>query len=82
MQPLRKRLTQDTVPTKISNDPLNGTQSERCSHRLFAILVTRKISPSHAWLSKLAQVERLEVGIMNPQRSATVAAVLSPKKGR
>jgi hypothetical protein len=44
---------------------------------LFAILVTRKISPSHAWLSKLAQVERLEVGIMNPQRSATVAAVLS-----
>jgi hypothetical protein len=43
---------------------------------LFAILVTRKISPSHAWLSKLAQVERLEVGIMNPQRSATVAAVL------
>jgi hypothetical protein len=82
MQPLRKRLTQDTVPTKISNAPLNGTQSERCSHRLFAILVTRKISPSYAWLSKLAKVERLEVGIMNPQRSATVAAVLSPKKGR
>jgi hypothetical protein len=39
-------------------------------------IVTRKISPSHAWLSKLAQVERLEVGIMNPRRSAAVAAVL------
>jgi D-alanyl-D-alanine carboxypeptidase len=39
-------------------------------------IVTPKISPSHAWLGKLAQVERLEVGIMNPRRSATVAAVL------
>jgi hypothetical protein len=38
--------------------------------------VTRKISPSHAWLSKPAQVERLEVGIMNPRRSAAMAAVL------
>ena len=38
--------------------------------------MTRKISPSHAWLSKIAQVERLEVGIMNPRRSATVAALL------
>jgi hypothetical protein len=35
-----------------------------------------KNQPSHAWLSKLAQLERLEVGIMNPRRSATVAAVL------
>jgi hypothetical protein len=39
-------------------------------------IVTPKISPSHAWLSKLAQVERLEVGIMNPRRSAAVAAAL------
>jgi hypothetical protein len=39
-------------------------------------IVTQKISPSHAWLSKLAQLVRLEVGIMNPRRSATVAAVL------
>jgi hypothetical protein len=39
-------------------------------------VVTRKISPSHAWLSKLAQVERLEAGIMNRRRSAAVAAVL------
>jgi hypothetical protein len=38
--------------------------------------VSRKISPSNAWLSQLAQVERLEVGIMNPRRSAAVAAVL------
>jgi hypothetical protein len=37
--------------------------------------VTRKISPSHAWLCKLAQVERLEAGIMNPL-FASVAAVL------
>jgi hypothetical protein len=39
-------------------------------------IVTRKNSPSHAWLSRVAQVERLEVGIMKPRRSATVAAVL------
>jgi hypothetical protein len=38
--------------------------------------VTRTISPAHAWLSKLAQVERLEGGIMNPLRSATLAAIL------
>jgi hypothetical protein len=35
----------------------------------------RKISPSHAWLSKLAQLERLEAGIMNPL-FASVATVL------
>jgi D-alanyl-D-alanine carboxypeptidase len=38
-------------------------------------IVSRKISPSHAWLSKLAQVERLEAGIMNPL-FASVTAVL------
>jgi hypothetical protein len=38
-------------------------------------IVTRKFSPSHAWLCKLAQLERLEAGIMNPL-FASVAAVL------
>jgi hypothetical protein len=38
-------------------------------------IVTQEISRSHAWLSKLAQLERLEIGIMNPRRSATMTAV-------
>jgi hypothetical protein len=39
-------------------------------------IVTGKSARSHAWMSKLAQLERLEVGIMNPRRSTAVAALL------
>jgi hypothetical protein len=52
---------------------------KNCRTAAFAIAWSnraRKINTAHDWLSKLAQVERLEVGIMNPGRSATVAAVL------
>jgi hypothetical protein len=48
-----------------------------CSYRYWrSHIVTQEISRSHAWLSRLAQVEHLEIGIMNPRRSATMTAVL------
>jgi hypothetical protein len=48
-----------------------------CSYRhCRSHIVTQEISRSHAWLSRLAQVEHLEIGIMNPRRSATMTAVL------
>jgi hypothetical protein len=45
-----------------------------CSYRYCrSHIVTQEISRSHAWLSRLAQVEHLEIGIMNPRRSCVNA---------
>jgi hypothetical protein len=55
---------------------LLGKTDEQQLSPLRSQIVTRKIGPSHAWLSRLAQVERLEVRIMNPRRSTAVAALL------